>query len=264
MPSAIIAFMTLPALWQSSSNYKITTEVYEGPLDLLLQLIEQAELDITKLSLAKVTDEYLAHLQTLTQRDPTEVSAFLVIAAKLVLIKSSILLPSLTTAENETEEDLGDQLARQLIEYKKYKDKALWLKDRQEKGLRSYLRVASPPIIKEKLDLSGINIYDLVDILMEIYFQNENITPLSDVVAITTLTLKKRISEIVDLFKRQSRHKFSDLLLSGHSRLDLVVTFLAVLELIKNQSLIADQTQLFGDIAFESTQNISEEFDPEL
>ena len=87
--------MTLPSLWQPSTNYKISTEVYEGPLDLLLQLIEQAELDITKLSLAKVTDEYLAHLNSITQRDPTEVSAFLVIAAKLVLIKSSILLPSL-------------------------------------------------------------------------------------------------------------------------------------------------------------------------
>ena len=204
--------MTLPSLWQSSSNYKISTEVYEGPLDLLLQLIEQAELDITKLSLAKVTDQYLSHLNSLTDQDPTEVSAFLVIAAKLVLIKSSILLPSHVGVENESEEDLGDQLARQLIEYKKFKEKALWLKNRQDLGLRSYLRVAQPPLIKEKLDLSGVHIYDLVDILMEIYFENENITPLSDVVAITALTLKKRITEIVDLFKHQPKQQFSDLL----------------------------------------------------
>jgi segregation and condensation protein A len=264
LPSAIIAFMTLPSLWQSSSNYKISTDVYEGPLDLLLQLIEQAELDITKLSLAKVTDEYLAHLHSLAQRDPTEVSAFLVIAAKLVLIKSSILLPSLGGVEIESAEDIGDQLARQLIEYKKYKEKALWLKDRQDKGLRSYLRVAQPPLIKEKLDLKGIQIYDLVDILMEIYFQNENITPLSDVVTISAITLKKRISEIVDLFRHQSKQNFSDLLSREHTRLNLVVTFLAVLELIKNQSLIADQNQLFGDITFLSTQNLSDEFEAEF
>jgi len=256
--------MTLPSLWQSSTNYKISTDVYEGPLDLLLQLIEQAELDITKLSLAKVTDEYLAHLNSITQRDPTEVSAFLVIAAKLVLIKSSILLPSLVGETNETEEDLGDQLARQLIEYKKYKEKALWLKDRQDIGLRSYLRVAQPPLIKEKLDLSGVRIYDLVDILMEIYFQNENATPLSDVVTISALTLKKRIAEIVDIFRRQPKQNFSDLLGLEHSRLDLVVTFLAVLELIKNQSLIADQSQLFGDISFLGTQKLSDEFDTEF
>ena len=264
MPSAIIASMTLPSLWQSSTNYKVSTEVYEGPLDLLLQLIEQAELDITKLSLAKVTDEYLAHLHSISLHDPTEVSAFLVIAAKLVLIKSSILLPSTVGEENEAFEDIGDQLARQLIEYKKYKEKAFWLKNLQDMGSRSYLRVAQPPLIKEKLDLSGIQIYDLVDILMEIYFQNENITPLSDVVAISALTLKKRISEIVGLFKHRSKQNFSELLLRGHSRLDLVITFLAVLELIKNQSLIADQSQLFGDIAFLSTQMLGEEFDTEL
>ena len=82
--------MALPSLWQASFNYKITTDVYEGPLDLLLQLIETAELDITKLSLGKVTDQYLNYLQNLSDQDPVEVSAFLVIGAKLVLIKSSI------------------------------------------------------------------------------------------------------------------------------------------------------------------------------
>ncbi len=256
--------MSLPSLWQPSTNYKISTDVYEGPLDLLLQLIEQAELDITKLSLAKVTDEYLAHLSSISQRDPTEVSAFLVIGAKLVLIKSSILLPSLVGESNEPEEDLGDQLAKQLIEYKKYKEKALWLKNRQDNGFRSYMRVATPPLIKEKLDLSGIQIFDLVDILLEIYFQNENATPLSDVVTISALTLKKRISEIVDLFKHQPKQNFSDLLGREHSRLNLVVTFLAVLELIKNHSLIADQSQLFGDISFLGTQKLSEDFETEF
>jgi segregation and condensation protein A len=256
--------MSLPSLWHSSSNYKISTEVYEGPLDLLLQLIERAELDITKLSLAKVTDEYLSHLNTIGQGDPIEVSAFLVIAAKLVLIKSSILLPSLEGDLIEAEEDLGEQLARQLILYKKYKEKAFWLKERQEKGVRSYIRVAQPPKVKEILDLSGTQIYDLVDILMDLFFQNENITPLSDVVTITALTLKKRIAEIVSLFNNKPNNNFSELLNQNHSRLDLVVTFLAILELIKNQSLIADQTQLFGDIYFVSTQNLSEEFETEL
>ncbi len=256
--------MSLPALWQSTSNYKISTDVYEGPLDLLLHLIEQAELDITKLSLAKVTDQYLGHLHSIPQGDPTEVSAFLVIAAKLVLIKSSILLPSAVIDENGDEEDLGDQLARQLIEYKKFKEKALWLKERQERGLRSYYRVAPPLIINEKLDMQGTNLYDLVDILLEIYFQHEDITPLSDVVSITTLTLKNRINEIVASFRNFRKQSFSDLLPGNYSRLDLVVTFLAILELIKNHSLSATQDQLFSDIAFETTDLISDEFEPEF
>ena len=84
--------MTFKSFIPSPSKYQITTDIYSGPLDLLLQLIEKAELDITRLSLAKVTDQYLEHLHSITVRDPIEVSAFLVMAARLVLIKSLVLL----------------------------------------------------------------------------------------------------------------------------------------------------------------------------
>lgn len=256
--------MSLPALWQASSNYKIYTDVYEGPLDLLLQLIEQAELDITKISLAKVTDQYLHHLRVISSRDPIEVSAFLVIAAKLVFLKSSILLPSHEELEGEEDKDIGDQLVNQLLIYKIFKEKSIWLKKRQDKGLRSYYRVSKPPKISEKLDLAGVQIHDLVDILLGIYFQNENTTPLSEVVSITTLTLKNKIKEIVDLFDAQSRRKFSSLIIGEQSRLNLVVTFLALLELIKNFSIRANQEHLFGDIVLESTVNLESDFETEL
>ena len=189
--------MALPSLWQSSFNYKITTEVYEGPLDILLQLIESAELDITKLSLAKVTDQYLNYLRNLSDQDPVEVSAFIVIAAKLVYIKSSILLPSLEDSDENSEEDVGDQLARQLIEYKKFKNAANWLKARNESGLRSYYRVSAPPLTIEHLDISEIGVYDLFDILLDTFFRNEHETPMSEVVSISVLTLKNRINEIL-------------------------------------------------------------------
>lgn len=255
--------MVLPSIWQSSSNYKISTEVYEGPLDLLLNLIEKAELDITKVSLAKVTQQYLDHLQAIADRDPLEVSAFLVIATKLVYIKSSILLPSQPDILSE-EEDLGDQLARQLIEYKKFKERALWLKNRQDEGLRNYYRVTAPPRINEKLDISDVNIYDLVDILLGLYFQNENITPMSDVVAISAITIKNRILSLVSLFQQNRKYSLKDLLSNDFTRLDLVITFLALLELIKNHSLIASQVDLFSDISFESTENLGKEFEIEL
>jgi len=255
--------MSLPALWHSSLNYKISTEVYEGPLDLLLQLIEAAELDITKLSLAKVTDQYLLHLRSLSDQDPIEVSSFLVIAAKLVLIKSTILLPSSESNEPE-EEDLGDQLARQLIEYKKFKDASLWLKGREQTRLCSYYRVGAPPKFREVLDLAGLSANDLMDILLEIYFQNENLTPLSEVVTITTLTIKKKIQEIVDHFKLKRSIDFAGILGQNPSRLDLVVTFLALLELIKHHTIAAKQDTLFGNIDLECVGNLDEEFETEL
>ena len=256
--------MALPSLWQSSFNYKITTDVYEGPLDLLLQLIEKSELDITKLSIAKVTDQYLNHLQNLSIQDPVEISAFLVIGAKLVFIKSSILLPSPHNSDEESQEDIGTQLAKQLIEYKKFKNAASWLHQRQENGLRTYYRVSAPPIINEHLDLSEIGVYDLIDILMDVYFSHDLETPMGDVVTITVLTIRKRINEIKDLMQMNSRVNFSKFIKNDGSRLDIVVTFLALLELIKNFAIIATQENPFSDIAFESTKNLDLEFETEL
>jgi len=105
---------------QQMGDYKVITPVYEGPLDLLLQLIQGAELDITKLALAQVTDQYLAHLKSIENRLADEVSAFLVIAAKLLQIKSEALLPRPPVREQGFE-DPGEALARQLLAYKRYK-----------------------------------------------------------------------------------------------------------------------------------------------
>src|SRR4030042_6508037 len=103
------------------SNYTIATPVYEGPLDLLLQLIERAELDITKLSLAMVTDQYLEYIHQLTDLEADDVSAFLVIEAKLLQIKSEALLPRPPERE-PGEEDLGRSLVDQLKLYKRFKE----------------------------------------------------------------------------------------------------------------------------------------------
>src|SRR5512139_2430781 len=118
--SGIISPMVFNTANQQISNYTIATPVYEGPLDLLLHLIERAELDITRLSLANVTDQYLAYLQSLQETDAEEVSAFLVIAARLIQIKSEMLLPRPINPE-KGEEDLGEALARQLRIYKSFK-----------------------------------------------------------------------------------------------------------------------------------------------
>ena len=132
-----------------TEGYQISTEVYEGPLDLLLELIERAELDITQLALAQVTDQYLAYLHALQERNAAEVSAFLVIAARLLQIKSAALLPR-PPAELATtdEEDPGEALARQLIVYKRFKELAVFLDNRVAAGLHTYLRVAPPPKVE--------------------------------------------------------------------------------------------------------------------
>src|SRR4030066_1388828 len=129
--SGIISPMVFNTANQQISNYSISTPVYEGPLDLLLQLIERTELDITTLSLALVTDQYLQYIHQLTELAPDEVSAFLVIAAKLLQIKSEALLPRPPSRE-PGEEDPAEALARQLQVYKKFKEIAAFLEQRQE------------------------------------------------------------------------------------------------------------------------------------
>ena len=111
---------------QDEPGYQVALPVFEGPLDLLLHLIERQELDITAISLAQVTNQYLEYLAGASERDPDNLADFLVVAAKLLLIKSRVLLPQPPAPPAAEEEDLGDDLVRQLVEYKRFKEAARW------------------------------------------------------------------------------------------------------------------------------------------
>ena len=194
-----------------TEGYKIDTEVYSGPLDLLLQLIEKAELDITRLSLAQVTDQYLAHLHNLEVQDPAEVSAFLVIAAKLVQIKSSALLPRPTIPSLQSEEDPGEALARQLIIYKKFKDLSRFLEERESAGLHTYLRLDANPSaqVPSKLDLSEFTLDELVQAAREVFDDLTNLPPLSEVVSSPRLTIRQKINIILETLQKSGSSSFS-------------------------------------------------------
>src|SRR3990172_5786076 len=149
----------MPALLERDNPdaYKVDTDVYHGPLGLLLQLIERAELDITKLALAQVTDQFLAYMRTLQERRAERVSEFLVVASRLMQIKSEALLPRPVIRQPD-EEDPGEALVQQLLAYKRFKDLAGLLAERQERNLRAYLRLAPPPKVEGHLDLSNLTI----------------------------------------------------------------------------------------------------------
>lgn len=260
---AIIYAMEIPFLKQAASKYTIETDVFEGPLDLLLQLIEKEELDITQLSLARVTDQYLEHLRLIQDRDPVEVSAFLVIATQLVLIKSRVLLPVEAEEIQDLDLESGEDLVRQLLEYKKYKTVGLWLKEREANNLRTFFRTAPPPKLPEVLDLSHLTIQDLTDLYINVLQSKEEYQPIDEVVTISALTLKKRINTIVKHFNTLSRSRFSALI-EKNTKLEVIVTFLALLELIKNHLLDATQAELFGEIELEPIGNLDEEIETEL
>lgn len=248
---------------QQVQVYKIATPVYEGPLDLLLQLIERAELDITKLALAQVTDQYLEHLRSLQESAAEEVSAFLVIAARLLQIKSEALLPRppvLTAGE----EDPGEALARQLLAYKRYKEIAGILHQRQEAGLRTYLRLAPPPKVQGRLDLSDFTLADLLEIATQAFGREDSRPELKTVVSAPRITIREKIGQIVHQLRSGGRSTFNALLGNRRTRLDVVVTFLAMLELVKRHFVEARQEGLFGEIDLQPAEDWDEQLDFEL
>jgi segregation and condensation protein A len=245
--------------------YHVNTAVYEGPLDLLLHLIEKAELDITRLALAQVTDQYLAHLRLIQDRNADEVSAFLVITTKLLQIKSEALLPRPPLRE-AGEEDPGDALVRQLRIYKMYKQIAGQFALRESAGLHTYLRLAPPPKIETILDLSGVTLDDLVGAAQNILAQVDQRRSLDTVVAPPLFNIRQKIRLITGWLRQAGATSFRQLLPDRASRLEIVVTFLALLELIKQSIVSASQDSVFGEISLSPLRTIdeSEEFELEF
>jgi len=249
-------------LTYQARNYTVSTSVYEGPLDLLLQLIERAELDITKLALAQVTDQYLIHLHALEEQSPNDVSAFLVIAARLLQIKSEALLPKPPIRE-PGEEDPGESLVEHLKAYKRYKQIAKLLSERESKGMRTYLRIASPPQITAGFDLGDLEIEQLLLAARRALLKEEK-PGLASVVSVPKITIREKIALIKSTLHGKQWFEFYSIIRDIHSRIEIVVTFLAILELVKRNLLLAQQRDLFGEIILEKANLWDEETEIEL
>ena len=239
-------------------QYQIDTPVYQGPLDLLLQLIESAELDITSVALAQVTEQYLQHLEALQDLPADEISAFLVIAAKLIQIKSEALLPQQSSSTDE-EEDLGNELARQLIAYKRYKEIADLLAVRKDLGYQTFIRL-SPAYVDQKknLDLEGFGVKELFNLASSIFQKDLERQSISTVVERPKITIKDKINQISEKFKFADELTFEDLLGDVYSRFDVVISFLALLELIKGNYIKVVQEGIFNQIIMVRMKEVSE------
>lgn len=232
--------------------YTVQLSVFEGPLDLLLQLIEREELDITNVALAQVTDQFLAYIKLLESLDTGDIAEFLVVAARLILIKSEALLPR-PVERAPGEEDPGEELARALLAYKRYKQIAGHLRAREELGLQTYLRLAAPPKVEKTIDLTGVTTLDLLEAMRRVLAITPDKPELGTVVAPPKVTIRDQIRLIARaLTQGGGRSSFQALMAQAPSRIEVVVTFLAMLELIKRRKIEAQQGELFGDIALVS------------
>ena len=234
--------------------YRVALDVFEGPLDLLLRLIEREELDISKVSLALVADQFLAHVATLQEVSARNLADFLVVAAKLLVIKSRALLPKPEEEEREEDEgaDPGEELARQLLEYKRFKEVAIHLRAIEESGQRAYPRLVPPPQVERHLQPGDVSLAELLDALKRALEMHPPTPPVDDVVAPVVVHMADCLRTILGLTARHPSVTFSAVMRRARSRLEVIVTFLALLELIKQQRVRAVQDAPFGEIRLEA------------
>lgn len=239
-------------------DFTVQLPLYEGPLDLLLHLIEKRELDITQVSLATVTDDYLAYLRSLESVDPGRVAEFLVVAARLVLIKSRLLLPEERREQGEDEDGGdGEALARALEVYRQFKNVAGALSDRESQGLRAYVREAPAPDLEKRLDPAGLTLADLLKALRAVLDQRAPAAESVDtVVRPLRVTVRQRIIELTMRLRRGQALAFEEVLGEAPSRQAVIATFLALLELIKMGRAHAGQAGLFGPITIEPVMEV--------
>lgn len=244
------------------AGYAVTLPVFEGPLDLLLDLIERNELAISAVSLVAVTDQYLHTIERLESVDPGALADFLAIASRLLLIKSRSLLPQPRQVEDadEDEEESADALVRRLLEYRQFKQIAETLRDREEEGLRAYVRIAEQPALERRLDLSGLHVDQLYRAFKRVLDRIPVDTPLPRV-RTYSVTVAEQIEFVRERLKAALEVdggepvRFTALLSAQSSRLEVIVTFLAILELIKQQELVATQDASFGEILLASVSS---------
>ena len=229
--------------------YEIKIDAFEGPLDLLLYLIRKDEVDIYDISIAQITQQYIEYINLMKMLDLDIAGEFLVMAATLLQMKSEAMLPAGVSTDYEEPMMTREELVRQLLEYKKFKEAATVLSHKAESQQDLYPRSFMEPGF-EDFDLREFRInatlFDLLSAFRTVLqgIPEEQLTGLRE----ETFTVQQKISEIMSGFKKSKRLEFTTLFSAVCSKLEVIVTFLAILELIRTRRIIARQAQLFSKI----------------
>lgn len=241
----------------------VKLQVFEGPLDLLLHLIDKNKIDIYDIPIVEITNQYMDYIKAMEKEDLNVMSEFLVMAATLLDIKCRMLLPKEVNEEGE-EEDPRQELVEQLLEYKMYKYMSYELKDRQVDGERAlYKRPTIPEEVQEYVQpvdmdelLGDLTLSRLNRIFKDVMKRREDkIDPVRSKfgkLEKEEVTVPEKLDYVTDYAKKHKTFSFRQLLEDQSSRVQIVVTFLAVLQLIKEGTICILQEQPFDDIAITS------------
>ena len=238
-------------------EYKVKFEVFEGPLDLLLYLIKKEEVDIYEVNLTQLATQCIEYIEVMRLLDLEIAGEFLVMASTLMYIKSRELLPveQQVTAEGEDDgEDPRWQLIRQLVEYKKFKDAAAQLQVLETRQENIFARIPAKPEFDQPSVKPDVSLFDLINALNSVLKRIQKREESRDLYE-DKWTVSEKIESLLNALHQRDTLKFSDLFAAATSRSEVVVTFLALLELIRLKQIVALQRQPFGEIEIYRTLN---------
>ena len=238
-------------------SYKVKLEVFEGPLDLLLYLIKKDEIDICDIPVSRITDQYLEYLDFMKLLDLDIAGEFLVMAATLMQIKSRMLLPAQGVEEQQQEEeDPREELVRRLLEYKKFKDAAgrLHVKEAMQKDVFAR-KIPEDARLKDDSERSfEASLFDLIGAFSKV--MKEVPKELFYKVMKAEFTVEEKMHDIFHMLVKKSIIKFKDLFKDTKDKLEIVTTFLAILELMRLKEIIVTQNKAFGGIKIKRNKEL--------
>ena len=242
----------------------VKLQVFEGPLDLLLHLIDKNKVDIYDIPIVEITDQYMDYIRKMEEESLDIMSEFLLMAATLLDIKSRMLLPKEEVAEEEDEEDPRAELVQQLLEYKMYKTISYELRDRQIDADHIFYKVPTLPdeVLKyeQPVDLdelmSDLTLNKLNDIFQQVLKRQDNrrdpIRSTFGKIKKEEVSLEQKMEWTIAFAKAHNTFSFRNLLEASHSKTEVIVTFLCILEMMKAGQIFITQEDTFTDIVIES------------
>jgi len=236
-----------PFVTRRTGTVTIKLERFEGPLDLLLHLIKRDEIDIYDIPISHITEQYLRYLDLMRQLDLEVAGDFLVMAATLMRIKAKMLLPLPAVGEVDEPGDPREELVQRLVEYRQFKEAAHTLRSREDERRLLFERGMLPGDDEVgPLPLARVSLFSLIDALNRVLAR----VPEPSVYAVQTesFAVEDKIELLTATLRRRGRLSFEELLAGCRSRSEMVVTFIALLELIKLGEALVVQHETFGDI----------------
>lgn len=234
--------------------YKVKLDVFEGPFDLLVYLIEHARMSIYDIRVSEITTQYLSYINAFQKQDVSVAQEFMVLAAELIELKSKLLLPgSVQETLPEGEDDPRSGLVAQLIEYKRFKDMAEFLAEQEEVNSHIHRKPQEDltSYIGQPDEFLRTDMNQFVKAFRAFLFKKQKLEEIKknyQQVERQRMSIENRIDQIRDFFLKKSKVKFSELVSTDGRPYNLVLTFISLLELIKQSTITAKQKQRFGDI----------------